>query len=84
MAVGQVLYEVAPLDRLVAEVAIADDDVSHARTGQNATISLDAFSGKTWEAQVSTIEPRSEEHDGANVFIAEVNLDNRDLACGRA
>ena len=76
VAIGQSLYEIAPLDRMVAEVAIPDEEISHARPGQPVTISLDAFPGAHWTAAVSTIQPRSELHDNDNVFIAEVNLDN--------
>jgi multidrug efflux pump subunit AcrA (membrane-fusion protein) len=79
VAIGQTLYEIAPLERMVAEVAIPDEEISRARAAQPATLTLDAFSGLTWTGTISTIEPRSESHDNENVFIAEVDLDNRDL-----
>ena len=79
VAIGQSLYEIAPLNRMLAEVAIPDAEISYARPGQAVTISLDAFPGANWSAAVATIQPRSELHDNDNVFIAEVNLDNREL-----
>jgi multidrug resistance efflux pump len=42
VAIGQTLYEIAPLDRMVAEVAIPDDEISRVRLAQSVTINLDA------------------------------------------
>jgi multidrug resistance efflux pump len=78
VGVGQALYEIAPLDHMVAEIAIPDEEISHARPAQSVTISLDAYSNTTWTAKLASIQPRSESHDNDNVFIAEVSLDNSD------
>lgn len=78
LSVGQTLFEVAPLTRMIAEVAIADDEVAHLREGQSIQMRLDAYPGDDWEAKVLRVQPRSEIRDEENVFIAEAELDNRD------
>lgn len=76
VTVGQVLYEVAPITQMVAEVAIADEDRSYARLGQTVRIELDAYSDEVLTGRLSRIHPRSETRDDDNVFIGEVVLDN--------
>ena len=78
VSVGQVLYEVAPLDRMVAEVAIADPDRSFATAQQSVALKLDAFPGSSWSGSLARINPRAELRDEHNVFIGEVLLDNAD------
>jgi hypothetical protein len=78
VAVGQVLYEVAPLDHMVAEVAITDEERSHAQESQSVRVKLDAFPGASWSAPLTRINPRSELRDDDNVFIGEVALENID------
>jgi hypothetical protein len=80
LTVGQVLYEVAPLDRMVAEVAVADEDRSYVQTDHSVRIKLDAFGSAAWNGRVERIDPRSELREEANVFIAESTLDNADGA----
>jgi hypothetical protein len=78
LTVGQTLYEVAPLEQMLVEVAIADDEITHVRPGMDVTIRLDAFPGQSWTGRLERVHPRSEIRDEANVFIGEVSLDNRD------
>ncbi|MDZ4850315.1 MAG: efflux RND transporter periplasmic adaptor subunit [Pirellulaceae bacterium] len=78
LSIGQTLFEIAPLERMLAEIAIADDQISYAKVGQEAEIRIDAYPGQVWSATVARIQPRSEIRDDANVFIAEVELDNAD------
>jgi len=75
---GQPLYEVGPLDKMVAELAIADEDISRVSDGDVVTIRFDAYPGADLSAQISKIHPRSEVRQTDNVFIAEAVLDNRD------
>ena len=76
LAVGQTLFEIAPLRHMVVEVAIADADVSFVREGQPITVRLDAFPRDTWQAALAKVHPRSEIRDENNVFVAEADLDN--------
>jgi multidrug resistance efflux pump len=78
VSVGQALYEIAPLDRMVAEIGIPDEERSYVAEGQNVTIRLDAYPGMSWAGRLARINPRSEERDDDNVFIGEVELDSAD------
>jgi len=78
LSIGQTLFEIAPLEQMIAEVAIPDDQIAYAATGQVVEIRLDAYPGQTWKATINQLQPRSEIRDEANVFIAEVELDNAD------
>jgi multidrug resistance efflux pump len=73
---GQVLFEVAPLDQMVVELAIPEDDVTYVRSEMHVRIRLDAFPMQGYEARVERIHPRAEIRDQENVFIAEVSLNN--------
>ena len=78
LTIGQTLFEIAPLQTMVVEVAIADDEVAHVTAGLPIEIRLDAYPARHWEAVAGKIQPRSEIRDSHNVFIAEVPLDNTD------
>jgi multidrug resistance efflux pump len=73
---GQTLFEIAPLDRMVLEVAVLERDVPYVEPGMPVRIRFDAFPLKSRTAAVESIHPRSELRDHANVFIAEVPVDN--------
>jgi hypothetical protein len=76
LEVGQVLFEVAPLDEMVVELSIPEDDFNAVRTGMAVRIKLDALPWQHYEAHVDRLHPRAEIRDDQNVFIAEVSLDN--------
>ena len=69
---GQALYEIAPLDRMIVEVEIHDEDIANVEVGQKVAVKLDAFPGTVWNGKIDKIHPRSEIRDSKNVFIAEV------------
>ena len=75
VTVGQVLYEVAPLERLIAEVAIPDEEISHVAPAMDVAIALDA-GGAIQHAPLDKIHPRSVVREKDNVFLAEVVLNN--------
>lgn len=76
LTIGQSLFEIAPLEKMIVEVAVEDDEISNVKVGQAVEVRLDAFPSETYEAVVSKVHPRSEIRDEQNVFIAEVKLDN--------
>jgi biotin carboxyl carrier protein len=76
LEVGQTLFEIAPLDKMVVEVSIAEDDYAYIQPGMPAIIQLDAFPLRRFHASIKRVHPRAELRDDANVFIAEVVLDN--------
>lgn len=78
LKVGQTLYEIAPLNRLRAELAVPEEDLEQVHDGAPVTIWLDAVGGRNWEATVERIRPRGELRDNLQVFVAETELNNVD------
>ncbi len=79
LAVGDALFEIAPLDNLLVEISIADRDIAHVPNDAKVQIRLDAYPWRKWKGTIANVWPRSEVRDEDNVFIAEVRLDNADL-----
>lgn len=76
LSIGQTLFEIAPLQNMVVEVAVPDDSVSRIRSGQAMTVRLDGLPGETQKLQVTRLQPRAEIRDSKNVFIAEAAVPN--------
>ncbi|PAY16084.1 hypothetical protein CKO51_28720 [Rhodopirellula sp. SM50] len=75
---GQVLYEVAPLERLRVEVAIPAEEITHVEVGDRVTLFLEGMGSETAEGTIDKIRPRAEVRDQRNVFVAEVIVENHD------
>ncbi len=73
---GQVLFEIAPLDRMIVEVAIPESEIAYVREGMPVRIALDAFPQRRWTASLQRVHPRSELREKENVFIAQVPLED--------
>ncbi len=80
VTVGQVLYEVAPLGRMTAELAIADDEISSVSPGMAVALRLDSHPERQWNGTLDRIHPRSVTREKDNVFLGEIPLDNGDGA----
>lgn len=78
LSIGQTLFEIAPLDRMIAEVAVPQDEVNHVRMGMQVSLRFDAYPDQTWSGKVMKLHPRAELQGQTTVFIAEVAVDNSD------
>jgi len=76
--IGQPLAEVAPLDPLIAEVAVPDMEIPLVQPDLKVQIQLDAFPDQRWPTRIATIQPMAVTRDAQNVFIAECLLPNPD------
>ncbi len=76
VSLGQNLFEIAPLDKMVVEVAIPERDCAETRVGQKVTVRVDAYPGDALEGTITRIQPRSEEWEDDYVFVAEMQIDN--------
>ncbi|MFM9964544.1 MAG: efflux RND transporter periplasmic adaptor subunit [Planctomycetaceae bacterium] len=76
MKTGDRMFEIAPLDQMLVEVAIPEPEIRHIALDQEVSVVLDAFPGETLTGTLRRIHPRSEVRDESNVFIAEVELPN--------
>jgi multidrug resistance efflux pump len=78
LTTGQRLFEVAPLDAMIVEIAVEESDIAYVQAGQTVTVVPDAFPDRRLTAVIERVHPRSEVRDGAHVFIAEVRVQNAD------
>lgn len=75
---GKTLFEIAPLDNMLAEISIPEADIQYAKPGQTVTIKLNAFPFKSWSGTIEKIHPRAEILEDESVFIAQVRLNNQE------
>jgi biotin carboxyl carrier protein len=73
---GQVLFELAPLDRMILEVAVPDADAARVEVGQVGEMSLQARPEETIEFTVKRIRPQAEIREEANTFVIEADVEN--------
>jgi multidrug efflux pump subunit AcrA (membrane-fusion protein) len=76
LTIGQTLFEIAPLDAMIVEVAIPEDDIRHVEVGHSVEVVLDAFPRERFTGTLVRIHPRSEIKETEHVFIGEFELDN--------
>ncbi len=75
---GDIIYEIAPLLTLRAEVAIDSEDITHAAEEMEVELFINGMESKPIHAAIQRIRPRSEIREDQNVFIAEVTIENSD------
>lgn len=75
---GKPLLELAPLNEMVAEIAVDESDVAIVRPGMKTSVQLNALPGHAFQESILKIAPRSETRDGRNVFVAEAEIANSD------
>ena len=76
LEIGESMFEVAPLDKMIVEIAVPQDDIAYLSEKQSVAVRLDAYAGETFDVELRNIHPRSEIRDNKNVFIGEATLDN--------
>jgi multidrug resistance efflux pump len=77
VAVGQTLFEIAPLDQMIVECEIPEREILYARPNQPVVIRVDAYPLRKWTGEIARIFPKAEVRENASVYVAEMNLDNR-------
>jgi len=75
---GQSLFEIAPLDNMIVELAIPAEDIVHVDENMLLTIYLNAFPYQKWQQPLSKIHPSATVQEGDAVFIVETALKNED------
>ncbi|MCA9175840.1 MAG: HlyD family efflux transporter periplasmic adaptor subunit [Planctomycetales bacterium] len=73
---GQTLYEVSPLDQMVVEVLVPEEEVRHVKPGASVRVWLDAFPHRSLRGTVQRVHPRAEMRDDRSVFVADVRVAN--------
>jgi predicted deacylase len=73
---GETLFEIAPLGKIVVEIAVPESDYSHVRVGMPVHFQVHALPQRRFVASLDRMHPRAELVDHENVFIAEVTIDD--------
>jgi multidrug efflux pump subunit AcrA (membrane-fusion protein) len=76
LSMGQALFEIAPLDAMVVEFAVPEEDIAHVREGMTVRFRLDAYPGRQWEGRIDRIHPRAEQREQQQVFVAQLAMEN--------
>lgn len=76
---GETMFEIAPLNRMIVEVGIPEEDITHITIGQEVTVRLEAYATESWTGKLIRVHPAAEMRDNEHVFIGELELDNPDL-----
>lgn len=71
---GEVLFEIGPVNQMIAELKIPAYDISLVEVGDVVTLRLSSFPGESWTARIGKIRPQAESVDGKTVFVAEAAL----------
>jgi len=75
---GDVLFEVAPLEALRAELAVPEEDVADLEVGQEGELATASFPDRHFGFVVERINPVAEVADQKNVFKVRVRLKELD------
>lgn len=76
LEMGKTLFEVGPLDHMLAEVGIPESEIQYVTEGMDVCIKLNAFPFKTWTGTIERIHPSTEVVNDQAVFVAQVKLPN--------
>ena len=76
---GQTLFEIGPLEKMLAEIRVPEADIPYTKPGMPIKIKLNAYPFKTWQGKIEKIHARTEVIDGKTVFIADVEIENENF-----
>ncbi len=76
METGQNLFEVGPLEKILVEILIPENEIQHVAAGMPVRFEFNAFPFETFRGEIQRIHPRAEVLDQQCVFVAHVQLDN--------
>lgn len=71
---GQVLFEVAPLDRWRVLLEVDERDVGQVRAGQEGAMTLAALPNDRWPFRIRQVTPINTARDGRNLYGVEAEL----------
>ena len=76
LELGQTLFEIAPLEAMVAEVGVPESEADYVKPGMQVELKFDSFPFQTFSGEILRIHPQAEVVDDDSVFVAEVVLQN--------
>ena len=75
---GTPLFTLADLDRLYVETMVDETDIGRINAGQEASITVDAYPGKTFRGKVLRIAPKGRVESTVTVFDVVVEVIDRE------
>ena len=75
---GETLFEIAPLDSMIIEVAVPEEDIRLVSKGMSIRLQLEAMPATLIHARIARIYPRAQLKNHDNVFIVEAEIMNND------
>ncbi|TVQ34273.1 MAG: HlyD family efflux transporter periplasmic adaptor subunit [Phycisphaeraceae bacterium] len=72
---GSVLFEIAPIDSLRAELAVPEDQIADVEVGQTGHLAASSYPSDRIRFEVERINPVAEVADQKNVFAVRVRLE---------
>lgn len=75
---GQTLIEVAPLSRMMCELAIPEHEISFVQEGFPTRLKFHSVAGPSIHLTLEELHPKSELRDDQNVFVGQIDIDNND------
>ncbi len=77
---GDVLFEVGALNRKLIHIEVPADEVAQVAPGQHVTVWIQGRESLPLRGQIARVRPQSELKNADNVFIAELLVENDDVA----
>lgn len=77
LTTGQVLYEIAPLEKMIVEVEVPEEEIAYVEPGQEVAMHFEAFPRDAQEGKIVKIHPKMEMREHRAIFIAELELANK-------
>ncbi len=76
LTVGQTMFEIAPLKKMLVEVDIAEGDVGYVDDQAAVRVVLNAGENATLTGRLCRVHPQAELRDEESVFVGEMEIDN--------
>ena len=78
LEIGQTIAEIAPLDRMMVEIEIPEEEIGFVKSEADARIRIASAGGRSIRTEIETVYPAAEIRNDKSVFIARVEVDNQD------
>ncbi|MDF1505452.1 efflux RND transporter periplasmic adaptor subunit, partial [Roseisolibacter sp. H3M3-2] len=77
---GTVLLSIANLGTVYDSTLVTESDIGKVKPGQAASVTVDAYPGRTFRGVVEKIEPRATVQQSVTMFPVLIRIDNQDGA----
>lgn len=75
---GTLLMTIADLSRVRMQVTVDEVEMGNVRVGLPATVAVDAFPDRTFNAVVEKVEPQAQVVQGVTFFPVQISIDNKE------